>query len=731
MPTPMVIPIDIQGDIRTAVWVIGQNSVNPGSSGEGATQAQQELDRIIRLFEQLAASDFSQLGADTGLNLRDTALMERLSLMVLTLMLPQQRLDYYPDTVGDLESHGISVPPGISDVAFTQFPSMVVVLDTEMTQTLDLSYYRSDESVSNFRSATSVLRINPNEFGNPPSAQDFLNLVDALGRAERVSRGDFSRKGERVAWDLTYDLARDLGIQGIFSARQTSKEDSFTRTDLVDRVGFEEEFRTRITSLGDTKLTKGLVLGRTRSDELGVPVLQLEVEAEADGSIAFFELVTGPLTSAEYMAPGYATARGILLDILKTNDGTLSVQDILDDYNRRLRHTLGSDASRYELIPGDRAVNEATQVAARPKGKFTQQTNVLIAYGDLGTSVFLNSLDERGFPQARPMAELAASRVDAVLTDMGMDPGLVRPEMRAFVFQVLFNEMMGAAGKGGFSRSKILYSLLLRFSPEDAVFSVLNEDEVRAVDEWYDRGGGQRLETIIRKSLTPDQAQRFSGADRRFASIFDHATAKRLELGQLQLRVDRDKTYEISSLPGGDDFIIHSMPRAHSRTRFVESEGRIYGVVEYRSGVADFRYLQRGPLAWMEGDTAHRIRGVLSGEPEVSAYNLAAARFLADREGELAYYENGEDASPEVSFADWLTSQVQEFNAVSAPTDSDGRLLQDSEGWSRALTRYSQRVAAHAQSLGITGDEAYTQWKTALNDGFRVSPDTQLRNMSR
>ncbi|MCG8566273.1 MAG: hypothetical protein MI747_14445, partial [Desulfobacterales bacterium] len=618
MPQPYtttVVPTDTEQE-NSGIFIVGPDySATADTPDQAQEQSQAAVDNISSIVQTLMEGDLTDYG------IHDPALTNQIQDILSELASESESANFHPETIGDLTSDHFNLPEGSGDIAIPENVGVVVMVDPNIPDSASfLRFYRSSEALGGYESTVPVVVVGP-DFEAGSYNEHIADLLGRFVHANEVRNGRYGRSTADAASRLVWDINLEMGtarhrVWGLDSG-------SLNSTSRPDRIGFEIEAPAWVETPDGLRLDKWTRFGATSESELGYSVLSLELDISPGSRYGLFEIVTGPLTTSELMSPEYHQALNILretIDQATEEDGEWSVQDVLDTYNRRLAEELGGDGERYHLNSDDPARNRTFTVSAGDGAEgsldyYYHQANVLVAYGDLGTEAFLNSLFQN--EGLYGPAQAAADHVDELLTEMGFDPAAARPEMRAFVFQILFNEMLGLEGEG-FYQSKENYDLLLRFSPEDALFAVLNDDEVETIASWYEEHGTDRVRTILGDEYGAAAAAEIPGFEARMENIFDYGASKRLELGKQPLLVNRDFTDSFSPLPGeGGGIIEHSMPTGFSRVPLVEHNGQIFGAVEYRLDTIFNTHPPTSPSDWMEGHFATVVSDLVTGEPPV------------------------------------------------------------------------------------------------------------------
>jgi len=348
----------------------------------------------------------------------------------------------------------------------------------------------------------------------------------------------------------------------------------------TNRIGKEIEL-TSLTLVGKG-LTNGIVLADTAAQELELPVLKIETEGCDRGSPTV-ELVYGPLPVNEYKSKNFIRAKQALYKVLSTGDKKkLAVR--LTDYNAFV-----GDDSRYTLRirPGAGVIDSAGK---SPKTNI--QTNVLVPFAELGNpeSDVMKELFT-GEKSAGMFAECQgkANKVAALVTSPPAE------NIISLFTQILYHDAMygslrmkrGEENKG----SKHHFHVMMKFSPADVVFSILNNGEINALHAW--------LETIDRsqflafvgtfKSLSMPDYQKYTNTatGSSFDNLKQMVAQRRGQAAQALGGVTDDNP--VSAIAGGPP-ILHQHPRPSNRIPIINNAGtkKSHVVIEQRTGTHHF-----------------------------------------------------------------------------------------------------------------------------------------------
>ncbi|MCG8563661.1 MAG: C80 family cysteine peptidase, partial [Desulfobacterales bacterium] len=261
---------------------------------------------------------------------------------------------------------------------------------------------------------------------------------------------------------------------------------------------------------------------------------------------------------------------------------------------------------------------------------------------------------------------------------------------------------------------KINFGILSRFSAEDVVFSVLSNEEVQQLRDWY------RTPANREQLLGLFQAENLGdGPNLSVAAwldnVLDVTAGLRLEAGQGQLEVSPYSVYYSPLADGTDRQVQHmSHPSPESRRPFVFRDGEFYGAIEYRDVTNPANRLAASPYEWLNGNRATLVRGLLAEVDAADPYAAKAAALQNEVDTILSRW-NGRppaDAAAARTAVDQIMSRV----GILSPTrDSAGRLSQHYEAWWRQVHRTGSELEAGLRTHGV---DLNSQWGRSLRSTF-------------
>ncbi|MCG8532017.1 MAG: hypothetical protein MI749_15330, partial [Desulfovibrionales bacterium] len=526
-------------------------------------------------------------------------------------------VDCLPETMGELMSETHYDPPASPGRALPDNLSLVIYLDPESRHIQpSLDVFRHGDVFGQDRSSVSILGI------GIPYLQESMTygqplLAGALGRAGLAHEGRLNGAGTEAVNDMVDNIssAMDIPLNRPEAAR-------FSETPWVDRAGLEQEIP--FIRLNSTRMDLGrqVPMAITEASELGIPVFSLELDAVGNGLVYYPELVLGPLRSSEYMNPDLDVARRILMARFKDSSLT-NMEQVIQGYNTELIRTLGRAGRRYYLHGQDpNLASVSIRRLPRRSIRYNNQVSLLIPYSELGSAKFIRSLS---LPLDLARVRAIKARSQALLREMGVS-ATVGPELEAFAFQLFFNIYQRQVA-GGNGAGKVNFTLLSRFSSEDAVYSILSDDEVRFVHDWYSREENRTwlLDQFAAEGLE-DTSDLSVGI--WLDNVLETTAELRLETGRAPLDASSHNS-SYSWVPDDSGRLVEhlSHPSPESRRPIVMRDGRYYGVFEYRRSRSEVLRLARGSSDWISGLRATLVRGLVADVPRADAYTVRAAQF--------------------------------------------------------------------------------------------------------
>ncbi len=691
--------------------------VVPGSLVDtyGEAVVQQRVDNLLVVIENIAAGDTKEYGYDTSVNL-----VQR----VQSILARRSPADVRPDTVNELLRPLGDLHLDRGDIPLPQEVSLVVYLDPETDQIpVSSGVYRSRELAGTGQTGVGFIAFN----GNDPigvNNEVTPSFVGALYQVSEAVQGRYSRRTRQEAEEYSRKVAEFADFPRLGADRPRVSE--FIRTDRMDRVGFELEVDgIRLGSRAGNSLSRGTVLAQTPDRELGEPVFKLVLDQlrlpEQLGIVPkrFFypELVVGPLTTEEYSSPNFHLARRLFLRQFQTLTSQQSIGTLIEQYNQALWETLGGAWERYALDPREEAGLENIVVSPRSSVPvaYSNQATVTIPYARLGSPPFIESLHNPALMGG--MGRLSTA-VDGLLKSLRIPKTLVTPELEAFVFQLFFDELQRDVA-GGEGASKLSYKLLLRFSLEDVIFSVLNDDQIEFLGKWFEKPSS-RIHLQTQFSKMGLDAGEGSAIWKRMVNVFSTTLSQRREVGRAQLLVDVFDTTTYSPVPDDSGRLVHhSHPFAESRRPFLVKDGRFYATVEYRSALNPLVALVEDMDGWINGTAVDGLRRLLDGAYVPDAYARAASSFIT-KANELVASSTNEGAAWEAGLQRILDTLPRTVPAL----DDHGRISQANESWWREVYRITGKLEERIAETGNT--RAAMELAQGVRQGLGVNVDAPI-----
>ena len=557
------------------------------------------------------------------------------------------------------------------------------------------------------------------------------------GGGSSATLGDFTKEVMAIQKEAIPALVTDPQEALAFSVST-----DFTQGNRPDHAGFEEEFG-RVLFTG-VPITTKYVMGETQASELGVPVMQLELEQVTS---PIFELITGPLNSSEYMTPEYYVAKRIFFNLTTHMPHGTSVKDFIHTYNDQLTDALGSADTRYMLMQPNPDVNEQIFLQDNRESEHYRyacnpQASILMPYDRIGSQAFIDSLS---MPQTQLSATATAEVVDEIARQISPDVPL-SDAARAMIFQTVFYELYLGTMRANNTFPKFKYEALFRFAPEDAIFGVLEENELNAIHDWYAKDNGlAKMKGLMLEKLPKSSGALFSpeiqrmGAlseveahsvkslsfDGRMTRIFDTAIQTRLDFGRsVQLGVAKSLYgMDFAILPDGKGTKVYfSHPYPAARRPMTLVDGKAYGVVEYRVRGNPVVQLNLSPLRWMEGAGAETMASLVDNMAEFTPYELEAARVMDGVDKVTAYLRDPSKSHGEGEVTHYLTLIRALFS--DAPVQPGATDPNRVRGWQSALAWNMKEFNTELANLGFSTLPEKALLDQRFNEGFGI--DTTL-----
>ncbi|MCG8473591.1 MAG: C80 family cysteine peptidase, partial [Desulfobacterales bacterium] len=682
----------------------------------GMAAAMKAAKRLTLQLERLDNSDLGPMIQATGVDV-DT--------MLHRLLDRTRPIDLRPPTLGSLLDD-VGAPPATNpDLKLPKETALVFYLDPDQSEVAaQTEVFRGRDLRDSGKSGVTFISFNATDpVGRYREVAP--SLLAGLFIAYAAARGKYDSTTRNAAQELETNLDNVFNFPG-----KSARTAHFTKTDQVDRVGFEHEILTIAVESSVHQLGSKFPLARTRDSVLDIPILKLEVDTillpdnlrtlipsnkKLDYSIP--ELIVGPLTSREYLSPEIHLVKEIFIKQFRNITAQTSMADILRNYNAEVEEVLGSAGKRYQLLPfKDVNISEITvRQALRPDTvRYSSHATVLMPYTKIKEQAFIDSIQElRGgffsdaahymslegsesvfgskYAQARKLFE-QADRLAGLWKRYGKIK--LSPELETFAFQLFLTEFQrkseGVVSKG-------VYKWLFRFSNEDVVYSILSDKEVKVISDWFSQNANQR---VLREMFTKLKLDASVESERwdRMVNLLENTAKWRIKTGRAQLQTDRRDESPFTRAPGDDGYLIKlSHLNPDSRRPIVEKDGKYYVAVEYRDTESDMVRLGSGVKDWYEGDGIRQLRALSEGVFVPDAYAKAAERFVT---GARALLEGPLGVANGEAFFGRVEVLMEKLPPSVPNLDEKGRIASENEGWWRAVYRNGRALADRARTYG-------------------------------
>ncbi len=419
------------------------------------------------------------------------------------------------------------------------------------------------------------------------------------------------------------------------------------RLDDPHVAGLEIELASVVLNVSpDTEVHNGDLLGATTAmTPVGLPTLKLEIEGmdrlnepdrrSGDRVRASVELIYGPLTPTAYSSRGLLSARAKLKQaISKRADRATSLNDLLLAYNNSLTGPEQVYRLNLTTLP-----TSLTKPVSTGWGSNTQ-TNISTSYGKLGATpttedrdfvkFFDARYDQQMYGKARTVAADLAGQIDTNWTDQHPDAQNLAAgsTMRSLLTQILFQEAKYLYHAATLNDTRTMnrhqvqpgdkhhFHVLLKLSPQDAVMSIIGDDDARRLLAWLvdkEVNGADILATaaITTFSAASRPSQSASVDATEVYNYLVQALLARLLAGRQLLEVkDQGQQSRVfgSNRQVGD--LTHFHPRPSARVPITVNNDRYYMVVEQRKGTHRVNTANPGHELAIENERVSQIRNL-------------------------------------------------------------------------------------------------------------------------
>ncbi|MEU9924969.1 DUF4157 domain-containing protein [Streptomyces griseoluteus] len=350
----------------------------------------------------------------------------------------------------------------------------------------------------------------------------------------------------------------------------------------------------------------GELLGAsTATTEPGPPVIKLETEGTDRGSPTI-ELIYGPLPRTEYRSPALIEARGALVTALRPAG---PLKELLKSYNARLNTP---ELERYKITIDGRSdtmrkvtVTKAQEEPSNPSNSNTQ-TNVSTPYTKLGTAAdqnpeedFTNFFENQSgheatmFREARTRAAGIQTQIDSHWNTNHANAGRLTSgsTLTSLLTHLLYQEGMYINHR--LDRTQIRdadkhhFHVMLKASPQDAVMSIISDDEAKMLLAWLVNTNATPLGAAAVATFASLRTGRQAPSPtRHMYRYLVNVLVARLVAGRQLLEVKRGAQQRWSETRGdahGVGQVAHVHPRPSNRLPITIQGTEYYIVVEQRS----------------------------------------------------------------------------------------------------------------------------------------------------
>lgn len=378
--------------------------------------------------------------------------------------------------------------------------------------------------------------------------------------------------------------------------KQAASSSRAEENDSPNLVGIEQELTAVTLTLtkegSKTGKKNGLKLAETYEKTFsGLPVFKLETEG-ADRASLCIELIYGPLQMEEYNKKSLKDAKEKLLaQLLKKQN----LKQALYEYNKNLKE--GQERYKLEI---DDATSEKYQISKAQKTSNTStQTNVAIPYSKLGQipqtgetgfeEMFgsRENIDKELYKKARQEAKIIKEKMNLISDDKYLQSLLTHIifQEAKFIYHRIVKDKIKKDDKHHFH-------VMLKLSPEDAIVSILSEEENKALGEWLKEGEAQLKTSIDNTLKTLSSSRKFQIDIKSIKNQLEKAIsarskgAKKLEPVNTDEKESKalDESNNVIKDENDNDITIrHTHPRPTNRIPVYSQYDEHYMVVEQRS----------------------------------------------------------------------------------------------------------------------------------------------------
>ncbi len=644
-----------------------------------------------------------------------------------------------PGTLGEILSIGTGPPPTNPSFELPTNLTTVIHLNPDQDNVETQSrVFRESEVFNQDEPGVTLLEMGTN-YINEMAEAGAPSLISGLMTAGLVASGLYDSARNQLVDTMVEQLREDMHLPGSYYPGMPNTE--FIQQSHPDRAEFNRTISLFIGSEDMGHLLDGNQLATTVEMENGLPLLSLEltgnVNSQTDAETGQHRFVMRPelrladLRFQAYQAPELGLAQEILLEQFNSPAfGTL--QAVIDAYNQAIYHRLGPLGEKYVLNPSeDMDLSEFSLIRNSDEPvTYTDRAAYFVPYANIVGTAFEDAMPDytvngRTMDSQRWLPALRRAS-EGLLSQMGILE-TARPELRAFAFQLFFDTFQYAMTRADASA----YKVMLLASPEDVVYSVLTDAEVRQVKAWYANSDNRiwLMGRMRQLGLVRDAELIQHSLD----NIFITTTAQRLSTGPAQLEASGiDHWY--SPVPDGTGRLVaHSHPSPQERQPFTIHDNQLYVMVDYLSTDAPLNQLADRPSAWLYGNTHTILQDMTGSLIPADPYAVSAARFTESVQRLTAGWDSSGSILTQTTLENRLQRLITEMGTLSPPRDSQGRLSPAIQNWWNQVHRASAEIMSKVRAAGFENIPMVTRFHQRVLDRFGVdfnSPPLQYGRVS-
>ena len=426
--------------------------------------------------------------------------------------------------------------------------------------------------------------------------QESESLLANLGQHEPFGEsGNLSRSStEPELSELTPEQWRSHKKAG--KAKQTASSSTAEKNDSPNRVGIEQELASVELRAAQEDKKNGVILAKTAQEEFDQPILKLETEGADRGTLCI-ELIYGPLEMKEYNEKAFKQAKQKLLAQLNTKQ---ELKDALSKYNAGLKE----EDKRYRLNINN-AVAEKYKIA-QPKTKnneikMSTQTNVAIPYSKLGQTPQEGEIgfeEMFGVQEKTDRSVYKKAREEAKIIKKEIATTSNNKHLQSVLTHIIFQEakfLYERINKDNVRPvEKQKFHVMLKLSPEDAIVSILSEQENEALRKLLGENTllQKSIENTWKAAKRPGKCQiskeRIDSIKKQLEDVINARSRGAKKLKKVEKDNDKSEVLDESDNVMVDEKenemrIGHTHPRPTNRIALYSHGDEHYMVVEQRS----------------------------------------------------------------------------------------------------------------------------------------------------